>query len=775
MSEKKDYSEVLQEARERLAHVLDTDKTNRDNYLMDTRFVYMAGEQWPEAVKRQREQWKELCLEFNQLKQFVAQVVNDQRQNRPGIRVHPANGEASEEVAEILQGLIRGIEYDSNAEACYDNAFQSAVVGGRGWWRIATDYVDNDAFEQKLVILPIFDSNTVLADNEYQQPDGSDRKFVFVTQSISKKDFAKQYPDASAEGLEIDTYWADGKDNLIIADYYRRVCKKRTMVLMSDGAKGFKDEMPTPPPNVTVVNEREVEDYSVEWYTIAGGNQVLKQHEWIGSYIPVVQTTGDDILLEGVRTYQGLVTHARDAQSMLNFGMTQQAIHLSLTPRAPWVAAEGQLEGYEQIWKDANTKNYSVLPYKPTTVEGILVPQPQRTAPSMPDAGWANWCQNMIQMIRSTIGMYENSLGMKGTEQSGRAIIAREKQGDNATFHYVDNLSRAIALTGRIMLEAIPTVYDTERIIHTIGQDDSRDSVTINQVTVDESLQAIKNNDITTGKYSVTVQAGPSYATKRQETADTLTQLAQAYPMMMEVAGDLVVKAQDIPDADIIAERLKLTLPPAIQQAEKAKQDKRKIDPQLLAEISQKDEQLAQAVEIMKEMESKIKSLESGEQAKAVEANSKAQIEATKAEADAQKEISKQETEAIKAQEQAALDKYNKMLDIAGKIVIEAMKQPEAEQQNTAAQTAVDNMADFDGEGTLQETVSALMQMAQNMQNVVPQLTEVSQKKQSVNDLMAAVMQTQQAILAPRQISLQTDEMGNVIGGVSQVAGVNNG
>ncbi len=770
MSETKDYSEVLKEARERLAHVLDTDKTNRDNYLNDTRFVYMAGEQWPEAVKRQREQWKELCLEFNQLKQFVAQVVNDQRQNRPGIRVHPANGEASEEVAEILQGLIRGIEYDSKAEACYDNAFQSAVVGGRGWWRIATDYVDNDAFEQKLVILPIFDSNTVLADNEYQQPDGSDRKFVFVTQSISKKDFAKQYPDADAQGLEIDSYWADGKDNLIIADYYRRVCKKRMMVLMSDGAKGFKDEMPTPPEGVTIVNEREVEDYSVEWYTIAGGNQVLKQHEWIGTFIPVVQTTGDDLLINGERTYQGLITHARDAQSMLNFGMTQQAIHLSLTPRAPWVAAEGQLEGYEQIWKDANTKNYSVLPYKPTTVEGLLVPPPQRTAPSMPDAGWANWCQNMIQMIRSTIGMYENSLGMRGTESSGKAIVAREKQGDNATFHYVDNLSRAIALTGRILLEAIPKVYDTERIIHTIGQDDSRDTVTVNQVTVDESLNAIKNNDLTVGKYSVTVQAGPSYATKRQETADTLTQLSQAYPAMMEVAGDLIVKAQDIPDADVIADRLKLMLPPAIQQAEKAKQDKRKIDPQLLAEISAKEEQLAQAVDIMKQMEAKIKELESGEQAKAMEVNAKAQVEATKAESDAAKEIARTEAEALKAQEQAALDKYNKMLDIAGKIVIEAMKQPEAEQQTQAAQTAVDSMADFDGEGTLQETVTALMQMAQNMQNVVPALNNVNQKRQSVDDLMNAVMQTQQAILAPRQISLQTDEMGNVVGGISEVA-----
>lgn len=614
---------ILAEASERFELIQSIDKDNRDNQKADTLFVYSPGSQWPEDVKQTRRQWKELCLEFNQLKQFVAQVVNDQRQNRPGIKIHPANGKASKEVAEILQGLIRGIEYDSGAEAVYDAAFESAVAGGRGWWRVCSEYLDGEGFDQKLVIKPIQDASAVYADTSYQQPDGSDREWVFVVQSYSKSEFSIKWPEAEPISWDdVPRQWSDGEDSILVADYYRRVCNKRTFVLMSDGSKGYKDELPPEeswPAGVSIVKEREIEDYSVEWYTIAGGKQILEQYEWPGAIIPVVCTVGADMILDGKRVYQGLTRHARDAQSMLNFGMTQQAIHLSLTPRAPWVMAEGQNEGYENMWRDANTKNFSALVYKPTTVDGQLAPPPQRTAPSMPDAGWDRWCQMMIAMIKSTIGMYEQSLGQKGNEQSGRAILAREKQGDTATFNFVDNLARAIALTGRIIIEVIPKFYDTERIVHIIGPDDTRKLVMINQQSPDPSdpMQAIAQNDVTVGKYSVTCEAGPSYATKRQETSESLMQLVQAVPPVGQVAADLIVKSLDIADADVIAERLKSTLPPSVLAMEQArKEGKAPPDPQMIAEIQQKDQQLQQAVQTMDAMQQKIQELESGRMAK---------------------------------------------------------------------------------------------------------------------------------------------------------------
>ncbi len=657
--------DILEEARDRFERIQSDDAENRKNYKADTLFVYSPGQQWPDDVRATRSQWKELCLEFNQLKQFVAQVVNDQRQNRPGIRYFPASGEASEDVAEIMQGMVRAVEYESNAEAVYDNAFQSAVVGGRGAWRVCSEYADNDGFNQRLCIKPIKDMLSVWADLNYEQPDGSDRSFVFVTESFTKDEFTKKWPKANPVSWDtLEACWSGSEESIVVADYYRRVCKKRTMVLMSDGAKGYKDEMPTPPEGVTIVREREVDDYQVEWYTIAGGQQILETYEWPGQYIPVIIIPGEDMVIDGKRVYQGLTRHARDAQSMLNFGMTQQAIHLSLTPRAPWVVAEGQIEGYENIWRDANQKNYSVLPYKPTTIDGNLAPPPQRTMPSMPDAGWANWCQMMIGMIKSTIGMYENSLGQKANEQSGRAIIAREKQGDTATFNFADNLARGIALTGRIFLEAAPVFYDTEQIVQTIGIDDSRRQVRINQPVIDGesgALSAIKQNDLSKGKYAVVSESGPSFATKRQETADKLEAMVSAHPPLMEIAGDLIVKAQDIPDADVIAERLELMLPPQILQAKKAKEQGQKPpDPQIMAEMQQKDQQLEQAVQTMDAMHAEIEKLKSGAEEKVRAAQIDADVDIQKARIAAANDLQKAslicETDLAKARIKAETD-----------------------------------------------------------------------------------------------------------------------
>ena len=650
-----DADDILEEARERFERVQDDDKENRDNAREDFHFVYTPGKQWDEQTRQKRSQWKEVCLEFNQLKQFVHQVVNDQRQNRPGIRVHPGDGKASKETADIIQGLIRGIEYQSKAEAVYDNAYQSAVVMGRGWFLIDTDYENAASFNQRLCIEPIADALTVYADLDYSEPDGCDRQFVFVTKALHRKEFAKQFPDAEVLSFDqIDTRWKDN-DDIIIADYYRRVCKKRTLVMMSDGAQGWKDEMPTPPPGITVTAEREVDTYYVEKLIVAGGQQILEKRELPIEYIPVICVPGDEFNIDGKRVYQGLIRHARDPQRMLNYGMTQQAISLALTPKAPWVATVEQIEGYENIWKDANQNNYSILPYK--HIDGVAPPQRQQG--SQIDAGWLNWSQQQIGMIKSTVGMYENSLGQRGNEQSGRAIVAREKQGDNATFHYVDNLSRAIGLAGRIIVQWIPVIYDTERIVHIVGPDDVRKMVTINQPTIDpmNPLKAIKMNDVTEGEYAITVEAGPGYATKRQESAETLTELVRAYPPMMQLAGDLVVRAQDIPDADVIADRLKAALPPQILQAEQAKEQGGKApDPRVMAAMQQKDQQLQQAQQLLQQAAQEVQSLKSGAQEKMMTAQIDAQLEREKLQAESQMSMAKAQADAQAMLEKAQLE-----------------------------------------------------------------------------------------------------------------------
>lgn len=633
---KVDETALCEEARERFARILEADQENRDNARDDFQFVYTPGQQWTDTVRQRRKGWDEPCLEFNQMQQFVNQVVGDERQNKPAILVHPANGEASKEVAEIEQGIIRNIEYESRAEAAYDNGFQSAVVGGRGYWMVCTEFIP-DSFNQRICIKAIADALSVYGDMDYLEPDACDRNYLFIVERVPKADFIRRWPKASPTSWDdIDGQWKDGKDIILVADYYRRVQTTRTLVAMSDGAVGWKDEMPTPPPGVYQVRERECDTYRVEWHKIAGGAQVLESYELPGEYIPVIQTTGYDVLLDGKRIYQGLVRPARDAQTMFNFGMTAQAIHLALTPRAPWVAPQEAIEDYKEIWKDANTVNYSVLPYKHRDDQGNEIPRPTRTEPSLPDAGWINWCSTMQGVMRSTIGMYQNSLGQQGTETSGIAIRAREKQGDTGTFHFVDNQHRAIALTGRIIQSWIPTYYDTEQIIQIIGPDDSRKMVTINQSSPDPSdpLKAIRLNDVTVGKYAVVVEAGPGYATKRQETSDKLMQLVQSFPPVAQVAGDLVVKSLDIADADLIADRLKLALPPPIQQAMAAQEQNggRPPDPATMQKMQQMMQQIQEMQAALGEMQQRNQELESGaesERAKlAVKARSDAESRA---------------------------------------------------------------------------------------------------------------------------------------------------
>jgi hypothetical protein len=594
---KADYSKILKEARERYADVCERDKENIDNAVADVKFVYKRGEQWPDAIKAERKAIGLPCLEFPQLKQFVNQVVNDQRQNRPGIRIHPADNPSSKPVADIMQGLIRGIEYDSQAESVYDEGYKSAVVSGRGWWRVCSQYEKAPSFNQKIVIERIVDQNSVRGDIDYTQPDGADRRFVFVSETLTKEEFEEKWPDAEPLSFRPDGEcggWYDDDKTVRVADYYRRVCTKRTLVTNSDGAIGFKDEMPELPEGVQTIASREVDSYTVEWYKIAGGEQVLAKYDWPGETIPVVCCVGDEITIDGKRIYQGLIRQARDAQSVYNYEQSMKVMRLSLSPLSPFVAEESQIADYEQVWKDANKKPFGVLPYKQKSIDGNLLPPPQRQSPAAMESGWIEAANQAKGDIKSAIGMYENNLGMRGSEVSGRAINAREKQGDNATFHFADNFARAIALTGRIIVEVVPKYYDTHRIVTTVGLDDKRKQVAINQPAGPD--QAV--NDITKGNFTVICEAGPSFATKREETSQSMIELANHNPGLMQIAGDLLVGNMDFADSDKIAERLKMALPPQIAQAVLAQEQGQ--DPQMAqmaAHMKQMQEQAQQAIQ----------------------------------------------------------------------------------------------------------------------------------------------------------------------------------
>lgn len=673
------------------------DKDNREQQEKDTRFVYIPMAQWDTDTVNLRREWGDPSLEFPQLKQFINQVVNDQRQRRPGIRVHPASEDASVKTADILQGMVRNIEYQSQAESVYDNGYLHAVVGGRGYWRVTAEYLDNETFNQSLCLRRIVNPNAVRLDPDYCMPDASDINWAYVEEAVPIDEFEKRWPDAEPLSLEnsgtrIGSWWVDS-ETVIIADYYERKCTKRTLIALPNGATAFWDEVKELFGGVKPAGTRErpVEEYGVTWVTIAGGEQVIEEHYWPGSLIPIVQCAGDEIFVDGKRVFQGLITQAKSTQQLFNYGMTQQAIHLSLTPRAPYVAAAGQVEQYKGQWQTANTRNWGVLVYDPIEVNGTLVPAPQRTAPATPDAGWLNWTQQMTMLMKSIIGMYENNLGQRGQEISGRAIMAREQQGDNATFHYADNLGRAIAHTGRIILECIPYFYDAQQIVYIIGADDKRKPVMINQQqpTYDAETMTlaneIVNNDLSKGKYSVVIDSGPSYQTKRLEQADTVNQLVKVAPAIMNIAPDLVLKVQDIPGAEEFAERARVMLPPPIQQmlaAKDAGQDPEKAA--MMQQLQDAQGQMQQAQQAIADLQHTVDQLQKDKEASiaasraremaAVASMENAQNSGTNPH-DVEVEYAKQETERIKsesAQLKALADQQKQIMQMV-QMVLESV------------------------------------------------------------------------------------------------------
>ena len=581
--------DILHEALERFKESDESLSDNRQEAEDDITFARL-GEQWDRKVKEQRDLEGRPCLTINKLPAFVRQVVNDARQNKPGVIISPVDGEGDEATAHVIQGLVRNIERRSMAEVAYDTAIDHAVSGGFGFFRIVIDYVHPDSFSLEARIERIANPLMVHWDANSTAFDASDWDYCFVSEYLSADQFKTRYPDADPVDWSDDddgnvNRWMDD-DRIRLVEYWCRKEKTRAILGLSNGKTIRQDVMIQTARDMmeeaglevdvtdedlqafyldqmglTVIKERQARYHEVMRY-ILNGKEVLESDPWPGSMIPICPVWGEEVVIGGKRHLRSMIRDAKDPQAMFNFWRSASTELVALAPRAPWVGPEGFVpEGQEDVWATANTRSHAFLQYNPDAG-----PAPQRQPFAGVPAGALQEALNSSDDMKSIVGIYDASLGARSNETSGRAILARQRESDVSNFHFLDNLAHAIAYAGRVLVEILPAVYGPSEAVRILGEDGKEDVIRLTQEhgEIVDGEQRLYN--LSTGVYDVSVTSGTSYQTKREETREYLMELMRQVPGAAQVIGDIVIKQFDFDGADEVAERLKMLLPPQVQQ-----------------------------------------------------------------------------------------------------------------------------------------------------------------------------------------------------------------
>lgn len=592
MAKSSDASDSLvKEGREAFTMCVDADEHNRTAALEDIRFARL-GDQWPENIRKQREAEGRPALTINRLTAFQRQIVNDSRQNKPSIHVHPVDSGADKKTADIISGLIRNIEYTSNADTAYDTAVECAVSGGVGYIGVDVDYAYDDSFDMDIKIKRKANPFALWGDPNSKEADSSDWDVAFEVDAMTKDDFEAQFPKAEKVDWE-DTRWSlkgmenwRNDENVIVAKWWTRThedaevfqfedTRSGQLVVLNQEALEDEDNLMLVQTGILVFKQSRMSKTCKVKRHLMSGLEVLKTEDWPGRYIPIVPVYGDEFNVEGKRYTRSLVHPAIDAQRMFNYWRTAATETAALSPKVPFIGPKGAFDSDINRWNTSNTKSHSFLEY-----DGQVPPQRQPLDMG-PAAGALQEAMNASDDIKSILGMFDASLGARSNETSGRAILARQREGDVATFHFIDNVARAIRHTGRIVLDLIPHHYSGPRILRVIGEDGTETAQPVNQEAPeldkrgqpvqDEMGQAVTAmHDLSAGKYDLTVKTGPSFTTRREEAAMQMTEVMRAMPESASIVAPILAKNLDWPGADEIAEKFEEMssgkLPPEVQK-----------------------------------------------------------------------------------------------------------------------------------------------------------------------------------------------------------------
>jgi len=820
MTEKQELQDEL-EAHKRAA---EAESDQRSEALDMLKFVKL-GEQWPDAVKSQRDKEGRPCLTINRLPAFGKQITNDARQNRPMIKCHPVGDKADRETAEIYNGLIRNIEYTSDADIAYDTALDFAVNSGIGYVTVDIEYACEDNFDKDIKIKRVDNPFAVFGDPDSTAADSSDWNRSQVIQKFTKDAFERRWPKAQSSGFDlsdVNTGWFED-DKIQVAESWKRVKVPAILIKLSTGAimgeeEYLKIKNICDVQGITVEGTRETEKYQVSMNLITG-QEILERHKWPGRYIPIVPCYGDEVNVDGKRSFQSLFHFAKDPQRNYNYHRSMVTEMGALAPKSPFIGPIGAFKSDIDKWNTANSDAHPFIGYDGNT-------PPQRQPFAGPPSGFIQEALAASDDMKSIMGLYDASLGARSNETSGRAILARQREGDVSTFNFIDNQSRMIRHLGRILVDLIPKVYDVPRIVRVIKEDGSNYSVPINQpVQViqkppvpgqsntpeyrpmgpdgappapmgmpqglgpqagpmqggamppqmsndqqEELAGLVKVFDLAAGKYDVTCEAGPSFTTRREEAATQMMQFIQANPNSAPLIGDLLAKSLDWPGADEIAKRLQAMLPPQAQSGAKP--------PQLmLAEeaINQLKGQMQQMGQSLQEKQTADQMAMQELQIKGMEAQTKRFDAETKRMAamkpEAQDTPDDNGFEAWKLQMQDSFDRWKTEQDNAVKIAIAEME------RNTTLMTtqqAIDQKVEEQVTGVVEQFMPHLAGLSQQVDGISQMLPGIEQNaSMQVAEQLGPVLQQLAGlgngvaalhahITAPKRII--RDESGRAVG-----------
>lgn len=558
MAEQTNKSELVNEALQRFEEAVSAPLYSelRKRAIEDFKFAMMPGHQWDTHLTAKRR--KRPCYEFNRIRQMIRRVTGQQLQNRPQIKVRPTE-DGDVEGAEIRQGLIRNIEVTSHAKIAYDNAFTWACAGGLGAWEIAMEYEDEDGFNKCLKIKPIDDPFSVVFDPAARDFFRRDARYAFKSTLIPRSTFKKLYPkkemvDFDAPGLSgrERQWWYE--DTVRVAKYWYKEVEKRVIYRLSDGT--IVDAIEFDPiakeaerEGLMIDEVREVDREIIKCCLISGRERLTEPVEWPGKYIPIVLNWGEFFTVDGEQYFCGMTRYGRDAQMIHNFELSTLIEVIAKLPNSPLTATPKMVEGLQQYYERLGYDDPPVLLYNVDPVAPNA--RPTREPPAQFPAAFANMSALAIDEIKATTGVYDASLGAQGNETSGRAILARQQEADISNYVYIDNHIKALTYTGEILVDLIPKVYDATRAIRILGEDGAAKYIRVNRPILDEETgQTVIINDLTSGKYDVTVTVGKSFETQRMEIAEAAEALAASPGPDGLLARYLLIKNLDVPGLD---------------------------------------------------------------------------------------------------------------------------------------------------------------------------------------------------------------------------------